>query len=452
MKRVPIIYFLFIQNVDAFQQQVASLRSSANVNFAYLQKSTFGCDVTRHPNMIVESGKQRRNIRHNGSYFSLESSSAAPTTEHAENEDVQSLKISSMSDGEDVMSESLVANGEDEKRKRKKRLKKMRESNRMKVSLALAAILSAFWTIIYSSGVGAWRYYLAGGICAAVSHAITTPIDVIKTRKQVDESMKDAGLIQTGLNIIKDDPNGIKALLAGLGPTTVGYLFEGAVKFGIYEVMKPIIQSLLMSSANLFNVAWFNSKLLGFMISGSFSGTAASIMLCPMEALRIRLVAEPDFAASGNWVDGGLKMINNEGLMGLWKCLPAMLCKQVPYTVTKNVSFDLMTTFFYGTLIGSGRIICGKTKVVIPLLAAMLASILSCISSQPGDLLLSVMNAHQGELRAKDFVKNIMKEKGINGFFVGIKERFLHVGLIVTVQLLMYDIVKRLVGIAATGL
>ena len=29
---------------------------------------------------------------------------------------------------------------------------------------------------------GCWRYYLAGGICASTSHAITTPIDVVKVR------------------------------------------------------------------------------------------------------------------------------------------------------------------------------------------------------------------------------------------------------------------------------
>lgn len=33
---------------------------------------------------------------------------------------------------------------------------------------------------IFSSGPGSWRYYLAGGICASVSHTITTPIDVVK--------------------------------------------------------------------------------------------------------------------------------------------------------------------------------------------------------------------------------------------------------------------------------
>jgi solute carrier family 25 phosphate transporter 3 len=266
--------------------------------------------------------------------------------------------------------------------------------------------------------------------------------------------MKDMGLIKSGLKIIKDDKEGggINALLAGLGPTTIGYLLEGSVKFGVYEVLKPLVRNLLVWSATITRIPFFDSRLLGFMISGTLAGTAASAMLCPMEAIRIRLVAEPECSQNGNWVDCGIKMIGNEGVKGLWKSLPSMLYKQVPYTVTKNVSFDLITTAAYLSVAGCGRVICGRTKVVIPLLSAMIASVLSTISSQPGDMLLSVMNAHEGKLTTRDHIKSIMKEDGIRGFFVGIRERFVHVGMIVTVQLLLYDFVKRLVGINATGL
>ncbi len=69
----------------------------------------------------------------------------------------------------------LDINGKEDKKKRAKR-----RANRMKVSLALSSMLSAFFVLIYISGPGQWRYYLAGGMCAAISHAITTPVDVIK--------------------------------------------------------------------------------------------------------------------------------------------------------------------------------------------------------------------------------------------------------------------------------
>ena len=46
---------------------------------------------------------------------------------------------------------------------------------------AVAGILS-FALLLHLSGPGAWRFFLAGGLCAALSHAIPTPIDVIKVR------------------------------------------------------------------------------------------------------------------------------------------------------------------------------------------------------------------------------------------------------------------------------
>lgn len=41
------------------------------------------------------------------------------------------------------------------------------------LSLAVGAVMKY-------SPPGCWRYYLAGGICASTSHAMTTPIDVVK--------------------------------------------------------------------------------------------------------------------------------------------------------------------------------------------------------------------------------------------------------------------------------
>lgn len=321
-------------------------------------------------------------------------------------------------------------------------------ADKLVMSATVGSMISMFAALVIVSGPGGWRYYLAGGICAAVSHALTTPIDVVKTRQQIDPELKEKGMVKSTMKIIKND--GVGALLAGLGPTTWGYLFEGSVKFGIYEVLKPVVRRFLVWSAAASSVPSLDSKILGFLMCGTASGVAASAMLCPMEALRIRLVAEPDFAPGG-WVDGGMKMLKQEGVRGMWKGMSAMLSKQVPYTVTKNVSFDFFTTMVYSAVRSSGQVLTANMKFAIPLCSAMVASVLSCISSQPGDMLLSAVNAHEGEKTTRDFFRDILKEDGIPGFFRGIRARFLHVGLIVTVQLLIYDFVKRLVGIAATG-
>jgi hypothetical protein len=70
-----------------------------------------------------------------------------------------------------------------------------------------------------------YRYFVAGGTCAAISHGITTPIDVIKTKIQANPQKFNKGMKEATLTILKED--GPDALLGGLGPTVVGYGIEG---------------------------------------------------------------------------------------------------------------------------------------------------------------------------------------------------------------------------------
>jgi solute carrier family 25 phosphate transporter 3 len=380
---------------------------------------------------------------------------------------------------------------------------KKRERTRAKrkavltTTITTTSLVAGIYALMALSGPGSWRYYLAGGLCASTSHAITTPIDVLKTRQQVlyqqtqlldHQDGDDSGsggnaattaaaqtpnLLQAGISVLKQ-PDGVSQLLAGLGPTTVGYLFEGAAKFGVYEVLKPVAQSLITN-----NIAGGSSnispihRIIVFSVCATISGIVASLMLCPMEAIRIRIVAKDSDERSGNssesdsdttdksskktgWVYDGLRMLRKEGFSGMYKGLNAMMAKQVPYTVTKQVSFDIGATMFYKyvkAVLSPATFVAYSRSILfaIPLLSAALASVLSCISSQPGDMLLSLVNANAGDKRTRDFAREIYEESGIQGFFVGIKVRFLHVGLIVTVQLLIYDMVKRMCGIAATG-
>eukprot|EP00980_Cylindrotheca_fusiformis_P031461 scaffold26406_cov264-Cylindrotheca_fusiformis.AAC.1 len=117
-----------------------------------------------------------------------------------------------------------------------------------------------------------------------------------------------------------------------------------------------------------------------------------------MEALRIRMVADPEFAPKG-WWDGGKKILRREGVPGLIKGINPMIMKQVPYTVTKNVSFDVITKAFYSLLRAQSMPITATAKFTIPLISAAIASVLSSITSQPGDMILSVINAQEGDQR-----------------------------------------------------
>jgi len=66
---------------------------------------------------------------------------------------------------------------------------------------------------------------LAGGICCSITHGALCPVDVVKTRIQLDPVTFNKGLIGGFSQIIKAE--GLGGLLTGLGPTVVGYFIQG---------------------------------------------------------------------------------------------------------------------------------------------------------------------------------------------------------------------------------
>lgn len=66
---------------------------------------------------------------------------------------------------------------------------------------------------------------LAGGICCAVTHGALCPVDVVKTRIQLDPVTYNRGLIGGFKQVIAAE--GAGGLLTGLGPTVVGYFVQG---------------------------------------------------------------------------------------------------------------------------------------------------------------------------------------------------------------------------------
>ena len=66
---------------------------------------------------------------------------------------------------------------------------------------------------------------LAGGICCSITHGALCPVDVVKTRIQLDPAKYNKGLVGGFGQVIKEE--GMAGLATGLGPTVVGYFIQG---------------------------------------------------------------------------------------------------------------------------------------------------------------------------------------------------------------------------------
>jgi len=318
-----------------------------------------------------------------------------------------------------------------------------------------------------------YRYFVAGGGCAAISHGITTPIDVVKTRMQSNPD-KYKSLLPATATIIREE--GASTLVKGLGPTLVGYGIEGALKFGVYEVSKPLL-ALACRNVNdrLKRAGGYCGGPLPFLVASILAGAVASLVLVPMESVRIRMVTDPEFEGV-SLLNGLRRLVDEAGLaQTLTVGLGAMLAKQVPYTFGKQVSFDVVAKFLYRILNAprSASTTLAESlsksaspefvKLAVSVLAAMVASVLACLLSQPGDVILTetYKGGEDGEKQsAKSQPKRSLAEVSstvysrrgsLLGFFTGLQARFVHVGVIITSQLVIYDLFKQALGLSATG-
>lgn len=136
-----------------------------------------------------------------------------------------------------------------------------------------------------------------------------------------------------------------------------------------------------------------------------------------------------------------LKLYQEEGVQGTFSGFPAMLLKQVPYTVTKQCTFDLLCAS------GLAAATLGfKSHSAVVLGAAAASSVLSALASQPGDVLLTAHYKAAGPHRAS-LRRVVAAGGGLGALFAGTKARLLHVGLTNTVQLVAYDYARGLLGL-----
>ena len=202
-------------------------------------------------------------------------------------------------------------------------------------------------------------YYIkgaaAGGICCSITHGALCPVDVVKTRVQLDPVKYNSGLIGGMRKVVAEE--GAMALTTGLGATAFGYFVQGWFKFGGVEFFKIQAVDALGEQK-----AWENKTgiYLGASAAAEF---IADIFLCPLEAVRIRSVSDPEFC--DGLVDGFGKMLKADGIGGFYAGFIPILAKQVPYTMAKFAVQGTAADAMYASMGKSPKELSGSTNIGI---------------------------------------------------------------------------------------
>ena len=217
------------------------------------------------------------------------------------------------------------------------------------------------------------RIFLSGGISAALSHTVSVPIDVVKTRQQARPDKYDGpnGISGAALAIVEEEGPG--SLFLGAGPTLIGYFVQGSLKYGLYDAFKPVVAAALPVAS---------PRLAVLVCAAVVAEAIASTALCPLEAARIRIVCDPSYA--GRSAPAALaKMIRGDGgIKAAFAGLTPCLLKMCPYTAGQLATYEASRAAVASAAPALA------TTLPVQLACATLAAVVSSLLSQALLLLL----------------------------------------------------------------
>ncbi|XP_071505758.1 kidney mitochondrial carrier protein 1-like [Diadema antillarum] len=160
-----------------------------------------------------------------------------------------------------------------------------------------------------------WKPFVYGGTASVVAECGTFPLDLTKTRLQVQgqrleanfRDLKYRGMFHALRRIAKEE--GVHALYSGIRPAVLRQAVYGTIKIGCYHSFKRIVVDNPQNETLPVNV-----------LCGMTAGVIASAIANPTDVLKVRMQAQSaSFANAGGMFNSFVTIYQQEGTKGLWR-------------------------------------------------------------------------------------------------------------------------------------
>lgn len=256
-------------------------------------------------------------------------------------------------------------------------------------------------------------------------------------------------MLDAGLKIVENE--GIEALLLGAQATIAGYFWYGLSVYPSYAFIKRYLSYEFYPLD--YAVAHANEIAL---IAGAGAAVIASLGLTPLEAARIRVVADPAvYKPLG--LTGTIGVIAKEdpilGWANLYAGLPSLLTRQVIFGSIKFLAFERACELLFA--LWPFLRDATWTSLAVSLVAGGLSGVISSVVSQPADSMLTYVSKDSskgGRLGLVDGARQMVAEDGAGSLFRGLGSRCVWAGSIIAGQFLLYDVFRTFFRVSADDL
>jgi len=184
-----------------------------------------------------------------------------------------------------------------------------------------------------------------GGFASCVAETITMPVDVVKTRLQMDGSGGGVklynGSVDCASKLVKAE--GPTALFMGLPPALVRQSTYGSLRYGLYGPIKNSMGIVPGQPVPLYK------KIL----AGGTAGAIASAIANPTDLMKVRLQTDGMLKdAEGNFlpkrykgmIDAFGSIVKEEGVLGLWKGVGPTVGRATALAAAELATYDEVKT------------------------------------------------------------------------------------------------------------
>ena len=253
--------------------------------------------------------------------------------------------------------------------------------------------------------------------------------------------MKGLNMLKAGRTIVAKE--GASALLTGFGPTAVGYLVQGGAKFSGYEFFKKKYISVLGGPD-----AAVPHRTAVYLSASASAEFFADILLCPLEATRIRLVSQRGYA--NGLTTGFMRMAREEGLRGFYSGFVPLLFKQVPFAIGQFTVHEAANEVIYRAMGPERKAQLSRLESTgVELTSGVIAGVAAAVLSHPADTLLSAINKGAGDSKqsATSRMFQLAREFGPKRLLLtGLGPRIVMTCGLVGAQFVIYAQCKSLTG------
>eukprot|EP01112_Ceratiomyxa_fruticulosa_P002733 TRINITY_DN1291_c0_g2_i1.p1 TRINITY_DN1291_c0_g2~~TRINITY_DN1291_c0_g2_i1.p1 ORF type:complete len:289 (-),score=53.06 TRINITY_DN1291_c0_g2_i1:55-921(-) len=271
-----------------------------------------------------------------------------------------------------------------------------------------------------------WQNLLAGGIAGVSEILIMYPLDVVKTRAQLQVG-KGQSMFSQLIDMVKND--GFK-MYRGIVPPILVEAPKRAVKFAANQAYQPFFVDK-------------NGKLgrLGAIGAGVGAGCTEALIVVPFELVKIRLQAIENKGLYKNTLDCVLKIARSEGPLAFFNGMESTLWRHA-----------LWNGGYFG-LIPNVRAIMpvpknDTQKMGINFVAGALAGTFGTILNTPADVVKSRIQNQKKDLPRKynwtlPSLQLIMKEEGFSALYKGFVPKVLRLGPGGGILLVVFEVVSK---------